>query len=159
MKNNTMEIYDISSLKRDSKQDNLYDLFTSTFKSLKNENTSIYTVSSEQTMRVDIVSNQVYKSSDYLDFILNVNEIDNPLNIMIGDELKYALIENLPYYRVGETNVQVAKNDLIDIDKQTKIDPNRKKYIEQNYTLIPTVNDSPKDPVMIDGTKIVIGGS
>jgi hypothetical protein len=154
-----MVLYNLDILERDSNQDGLYDLFTSTFKSSKSVELSTYNVSSEQSMRMDIISKEVYKSTEYLDLIMDLNEIDNPLNIMMGDELRNPPFENIQFYRLKNTNFEINKNQLIDVEKQTNVDPNRKKYVEQNYKVTPTTNESPQDPVSVYGRNIRIGGN
>lgn len=152
-----MKVFDIDSLSRDPKQDNLYNFFRPTFKSLPNEINPSYTVGEEKMMRIDLVSNSIYGSTDYMDFIMNLNEIDNPLNILPGDELKYTDFEKISFYQIQDAEFEVVRDDLVDAEKQTKIDPNRQKYIEQNYTLVPTVNEIPFDPVTIKDSRIIIG--
>lgn len=153
-----MKLYDIDKLKRDINQDNLYDLFSPTYKGAKGYQQGTYVVSPEEEMRVDLVSNSVYKSVDYVDFICNLNEIDNPLNIMEGDFLLTAPLESIDIYRANNVDVSEARRSLLNANKSTKIDENRKQYIEQNYALPPTFLDVPTDPVKVENNQIVIGG-
>jgi hypothetical protein len=43
-------------------------------------------------------------------------------------------------------------------NKTTKIDKNRKKFIDDGFVLPPVVLDETKPPVRLEGGKIVIGG-
>ena len=63
-----MEIFGISSLTRDVKQNNLYDLFIKTYE----DNTDVpfgqYTVKVEDTMRIDLVCQKIYNTTEHIYF-------------------------------------------------------------------------------------------
>ena len=74
-----MKIYDIDNL---LKKNNQYDLFTRTYKySANGIQYSSYRVQKGEEMRIDLVCKSIYGNIDYVDIILNVNNISNPLNI------------------------------------------------------------------------------
>ena len=91
-----MNFYDITSLLKINTEDGqLYDLFSQTF-SLKRLPNYEYIVRKEEEMRIDLISFSIYKTTDYADMILNLNDIDNPLNIKSGDVIYY-----IPYAEIS----------------------------------------------------------
>lgn len=154
-----MKIVDIDKLVRDENQDNLYNLFGSTFKYVDPgvaDSTSVF-VSEEESMRIDLISQRVYNSDEHVDILLNINYIDNPLNIMEGDELIYPGLGSIAYFRPDDVERETTPKVLLNPEKSTKVDEARKQYVEQNYTLTPTSIDVPQEPVKIVGNNIVIG--
>jgi len=125
-----------------------------------------YTVQKYEEMRIDSVMLSIYP--DYnaaladVDVILYINGIDNPLNIRAGQIIIYADLENLNRFRYtenGETaKVQNIKQSLAIVNKSTRTDKNRTKFIEENYTLPPTVLSKSEPSVRIDSKNIIVGG-
>jgi len=154
-----MNSYNIDKLERDPNQQNLYDFFKVTFDQSTRQKLSTEStiVTEEQYMRLDLISKQVYNDDSYVDFLCDFNYIDNPLNIMSSDELIYPNINSINSYRKLEADRKTIPGILLDSQKSTKVDENRKKYVEQNYSLTPTSIEVPKEPVQIKKGNIVIG--
>lgn len=152
-----MKIYDLDSLKNFIENTGLYDLTQVTYKHIVGYYTYIYVVEPHQEMRIDLVCNEIYGSVDYIDFLLNYNSIDNPLNIKIGDEIKYVDFESIDKFRV-QTNDDSIKSTLLSVNKSTRKDKNREKYINDSIALTPTLQDVPYNSVNIQGSQIIIGG-
>lgn len=152
-----MEIFGISSLSRDQKQNNLYDLFIKTYE----ENPSVpfgqYTVKMEDTMRIDLICQKIYANTEHLDFLLNYNSIDNPLNIKEGDVLYYVSAELIDQFTSEEPVQEENRKKFTNPAKATRKDPTRQSFIEQGYTLPPNFLDVPEAPVRIEGNTLVIG--
>jgi hypothetical protein len=152
-----MEIFGISSLTRDVKQNNLYDLFIKTYE----DNTDVpfgqYTVKVEDTMRIDLVCQKIYNTTEHIDFLLSYNSIDNPLNIKEGDILYYVSPELIDEFTSEEPAQEEAKKLLTNPAKATRKDPTRQSFIEQGYTLPPNFLDVPQAPVRVEGDSLVIG--
>lgn len=153
-----MKLFDLDTLKRDPYQDGLYDLFLPTFNMINGYQQEPYVLGREDEMRIDLVTNQIYDTVEYVDFLCSLNDIDNPLNILEGDVLFYSAVGTIDSFRNRASEVADVRNQLINPNKSTKIDPNRKKYIEENYSLPPTILPSPKPAVRIEGNDIIIGG-
>lgn len=153
-----MKFYNLDRLIRDSKQDNLYNLYDPTFKLVFGINLRQFVVGPEQVMRMDLVCNEIYKSVNQLDFLCDLNNIDNPLNIMEGDIILYPTIEAINEYRITIVDNNDARAKLLNANKSSKKDNNRQKYVEQNFALPPTVKQIPEAPVKIENGQIVIGG-
>jgi len=152
-----MEIFGISSLTRDEKQNNLYDLFIKTYE----ENPSVpfgqYTVRMEDTMRIDLICQKIYNNTEHLDFLLNYNSIDNPLNIKEGDILYYVSADLIDEFTSEEPTQQENLKKFTNPAKATRKDPTRQSFVEQGYTLPPNFLDVPEAAVRIEGNSLVIG--
>lgn len=153
-----MKLYDLDKLIRDSKQNGLYNLFEPTFIGVVGINLKTHVVSSEQEMRMDLVCKEVYGSVDHVDLLLHVNDIDNPLNIMEDDILVYPSVTAESEYRVSIVDNSDNRAKLLNPNKSTKKDDNRRKYVEENYSLPPTFLQTPTAAVKIENGQIVIGG-
>lgn len=159
-----MDIVSLLELKYNtlSKKFNLY------YPQLAFSNSSLgkYIVQSGEEMRIDLVMLSIYDENMYslkdTDVILFLNNIDNPLNINVGDEIYYPDIEALKSYRYYIDTASRAGEDvrkqLATPNKTAKPDPARKKFIDNGYSLPPVVLDEAKPPVRLEGDKIVIGG-
>jgi hypothetical protein len=153
-----MKLYDLDKLIRDNKQDNLYNLYDPTFKLETGINLRQFVVGPEQVMRIDLVCNEIYKSVNQVDFLCDLNNIDNPLNVKEGDVILYPNFDAISYYRVTITDNNDARAKLLNVNKSTKRDNNRQKYVEQNFALPPNVKQVPDASVKIENGQIVIGG-
>lgn len=155
-----MNIKSLSELKynQDNKMYNLYspDMYYPSLSLMS------YTVQKEEEMRIDLVMMSIYDDKytlEDIDVILFINGIDNALNINIGDVIYYPDKSRLSYFRYYiETNEINIAEKLSTPNKSTVKDPNRKKFIENGYSLPPVVLKEPKVPVRIEGDSIVMGG-
>jgi hypothetical protein len=152
-----MKLYDLDKLIRDTKQDNLYNFFDPTFKMNIGINLQQHVVAPEEEMRIDLVCNNIYNSIEQVDFLLDLNDIDNPLNIMEGDQILYASVTAIPEYRVKTIDNNNARAKLLNANKSSRKDDNRKKYLDESYVLPPTFVETPEAPVKISNNQIVIG--
>jgi hypothetical protein len=117
-------------------------------------------------MRIDLVMLSMYNENTLvlpsIDVILFINGLDNPLNIFAGDVLYYPSQEALDGYRYvfsQDSNAgQNIRKALSVPNKTTRVDSNRKKFIDDGFVLPPVVLDETKPPVRLEGDKIVIGG-
>lgn len=153
--------------------DDLFDLFPSTIKFDGGIDVTFseYEVLEEDEMRIDLVFQKMYELNStevgiYLgdvDIILKLNNIDNPLNIKKGMILRYPNFGSLNSFRFEtDEESKSSKKSLVQKlakpNKQTKTDPNRKKYVDNDFSLPPTVNSKPKQPIIVEGNSFKIGG-
>ena len=124
-----------------------------------------YTVQKDEDMRIDLVMKSIYEDSYSLsdiDIILYINDIDNPLNIREGMVLYYPGLESLENYRFSEDEIIVdnksVKQKLGVLNKTTRVDEKRKKFIDADYSLPPVVKQQSKPSVTYDSDNIKIGG-
>lgn len=152
-------------------QEDLYDVFATTFTYDDTVEMANYIVERDVVMRSDILMDRIYNFEDtqsagayydYTDVILFINNISNPLNIREGDVISYPInpsdLDKFIYSGNTSSDREQILSSLSYVDKSNKVDSSRKKYIENNYILPPTVNDTPKKPVDVSGTKLKIGG-
>ena len=152
-----MKLYDIENLSRDQNQDNLYNLFNKTYIDYPAAQSTNYVVDQDEEMRMDLISFRIYGSVNYVDFLCNFNQIDNPLNIMPGDVIKYVELTDVTSFNNVDTNVEEVRKGLLNSNKSTRKDPNRKQFVEQGYSLPPNFLETPQAPVRLDGNVLVIG--
>jgi hypothetical protein len=167
-----MNIYSLhNQVKLDTNQ-NLYNLFQPTFI----YNTSVplqsYEVTRDDEMRIDLIFLNMYQYDitmlenyvEDIDVILFINNIDNPLNIKKGTILNYPNPDDFVRFRFSD-NLESLSTDVTKQlatpnlpNKTTKVDPNRKAYLESDYSLPPVVLDVPREPVRIEDGRFSIGG-
>ena len=154
-----------------------YNLFRPTIKNDSPEaKYQTYVVQQEDEMRIDLIfqkmydlqSNEVGPYLENIDIILTINNIDNPLNITQGMVLKYPELGSFNLFRIenDEESFQKKKSIMEKLgkpNKQTKVDPKRKSYLNAGNSLPPTVNAKPKAPVTLSdkggsGGSFLIGG-
>jgi hypothetical protein len=151
--------YDLDKLKRDASQNNLYNMFDQTFKYLINIELNTYIVDSSFEMRIDLVCNEIYNNTEYCDFLLNLNNIDNPLNIMGNDRILYVSEDIIGLFRTDESTARELRNIYLNAAKVSKPDTKRLNYVENNYKLPPTFLQIPAESVRIVDGKIILGGN
>lgn len=155
-----MKLYDIDILSKDPNQNDLYDLTLPTFDNLPNGDIPdifSYVVEKHEEMRIDLISLKTFGSVDYVDFLLDFNKIDLPLNIKSGDIIYYVDISQVDNFRIKPENKETIQAKLLNPQKATRKDANRLRYVENNYSLPPTIQDTPVDSVQIFGDNIVLG--
>lgn len=147
---------------------NRYDIFMPSF--IKTDEVSsfnVYKVQKGEDMRIDLVMMSIYDeySLKDLDVILHINDIDNPLNIREGMELFYPVadtddpLDGFRYYAPNEEVVSKSiKSQLGVLNKTTRKDENRKKFLDSNYSLPPTVMRESRPSVTVSDGNIYVGG-
>jgi hypothetical protein len=139
-----MKLYDLDILVRDTNQSNLFNFFDPTFKMEPNIGLATHTVQPEEEMRIDVICNHLYKNVDLVDILLDINDIDNPLNIMMDDVILYPALGTDVEFRLSISNTNNVRATLLNANKTTRTDNNRQKFVENNYSLPPTFKDTPE---------------
>jgi hypothetical protein len=152
-----MKIYDIDRLFRDENQDNLFNMFVITFKTDRTVPYRQYTVPEENEGRIDLICRDIYKKIDDIDIILNLNDIDNPLNIKAGTSLSYPSYTAISNFRVNTEEAIQTRATLLNANKLTRKDSSRQAYLENNQSLPPNIQKEPQPQVKVEGNRIVIG--
>lgn len=152
-----MKVNDIENLSRDPNQGDLYDLFNKTYIDYPSSSFSEYVVEQDEEMRLDLVCFRLYGTVDHVDFLCNVNQIDNPLNIMAGDIIKYVDITEIPSFTYEGVKEEEVRRGLLNANKSSRKDPNRKQFVEQGYSLPPNFLETPQAPIKFEGNVLVIG--
>jgi hypothetical protein len=149
-----MIIFDLDILDRGN--DGLYDLSKRTHDWSVVSPRYLHVVQKSEEMRIDQVCFNIYGNTNNTGFLLNYNNIDNPLNIREGDQIFYVREDLVDSYKLQETLFPTS----IEIDlpsRTTRKDKSRESYIENSGQLPPTVLDRPTPSVTVNGNNIVIG--
>lgn len=165
------EKYDIKCLselinKSDDLNIKIYDLFDTNISWFANYEFSTYVVEESDEGRIDLIMDAIYGVDGYefsdLDVLLYLNYINNPLNILAGTEIIYVDSKSLPEYRYSggkfDSTVDDIKKAISVPNKTNRVDKNRQKFIENDYSLPPVVSSSNTSPVQITDDKIIVGG-
>lgn len=117
----------------------------------------IYVVDQFEEMRLDLISSKIYGNTDYIDFLMYINDIINPLNIVAGTILFYTNIEDVNGFKVEAPVVEDVRNKLINLSKSKRVDKNREDSNNNAASLPPTVNNGDFNPIQFEGDRVVIG--
>jgi hypothetical protein len=125
-----------------------------------------YVVQKHEDMRIDLVMQSIYDDDtstyQHCDVILYINDIDNPLNIREGMTIYYPDSQFFEEYRYVEQESnkinKTAKERLGYLNKTTRKDDKRKRFLESDYSLPPTVAREARPGVIVTPTQILIGG-
>ena len=126
-----------------------------------------YLIQKGEDMRIDLVMQSIY--GDYnlkdVDVLLYINNIDNPINIREGMVILYPDSGSMESFRWEESvansssaSAKEVRNKLAKLNKTTRKDEKRKKFLESDYSLPPFVLKDPKPAIVVEGTNIKIGG-
>jgi hypothetical protein len=142
-----------------------WDLSVPGIRGINGSEVSSYIVQKDEDMRIDLVMKSIYDESydlSDIDIILYINDIDNPLNIREGMVLYYPPSESLDdfrYYEIGNVaSNKSIKQRLGVLNKTTRVDEKRKKFLDANYSLPPVVLQETKAGVTIGPSTIKVGG-
>jgi len=142
-------------LKRSVSEGNLYNIDTRTI--INNVIFSdvlilTYIIKKEENMRFDLVCKSIYGTNKYEEELMVFNNILNPYSVKEGQVIKYLPLAQI-YYLHGFDPLKVnANNALVNKNKNTKIDPNRKA----NQGLPPTVKPSGLEQIQVDEINSII---
>ena len=157
-----MNIKSIDGVKYENRK---WDLSVPGIRGINGSEVSSYVVQKDEDMRIDLVMKSIYNSGynlSNIDIILYINDIDNPLNIREGMILYYPEEEDFDNYRFYQEEVVVnnksVKEKLGVLNKTTRVDEKRKKFIDSDYSLPPVVKQQSKPSVTFDSENIKIGG-
>jgi len=125
-----------------------------------------YVVQKHEDMRIDLVMQSLYDDDtgmyQHCDIILYINDIDNPLNIREGMVLYYPTAQAMAEYRYVEEESnklnKTVKERLGYLNKTTRKDEKRKRFVDADYSLPPVVLKESKPGVVLTPTQILIGG-
>lgn len=137
-----------NKIKRDNNQDGLFNLFQKNMVYSDNIRLKIYLVPREYEMRLDLISNHIYGSPDYIEELMVINNIINPYSIKEGQEILFC--------SQGDLSSLYVKDELLGNEDQKKkliqsSQPNReKKKLNDNQNLPPTIKPQGLEQIKID---------
>ncbi len=148
-----MKIFDLDNIINIKQYGKLYDLFQNNYTYNKRDIELIYVVEREMESRIDLICNKLYSNVDNIDFILNYNNIDNPLNIMENDIIRYVDSFKIDGSKILN-NIDESNKVRILNNNTSIVDNNRKEYL--NRLNSPVYNKTPYRPVTSGNGKITI---
>lgn len=156
---------DLESLERDRDQSGLYDLFVTSYVENKKVIVYAYKVQRGEEMRMDKICMSIYKNINHMSFLLQLNNIINPLTIKAGDLILYVNEEDTTKFKPSPEESNKLRDRVLNkaiSDKKQKIDKSRKDYLQKRKSidpLPPNVKQSPTSPLTVteDGViKIIV---
>ena len=98
------------NIKRDSDQDNLFDVFQKNIVNTQSIVRRIYIVPSEYEMRLDKISEHIYGSSDYVEELMILNDLISPYSVKEGQYIYFCQYSDLSkLYTTDEIATQQDK--------------------------------------------------
>lgn len=149
-----MKIYDLDILDKDL--DNLYDFNKRTHNWSISTPRFVYIVQKSDEMRLDQICFNIYGNTEHIGFLMNFNNIDNPLNIKEGDKIIYVQEELIDLYKLQDSQ-SISSIEVNLPNRTTRKDKSRQSYLENSGQLPPTVLDRPTQSVTLNNNNIIIG--
>lgn len=128
-----MNFTSIDKLERDRKQEGLYDLYVTFFNNNKQILVFGYKVQRGESMRIDSICNKIYKSLNHVSFLMDLNNIQNPLTIKEGDLLLYVKEDDIINFAAPLEEGAKIRDKIVNkviSDKKQQIDKTRQNYIK-----------------------------
>lgn len=139
-----MDLYELNGLKK-IKGTDLYDFTKSVFVFNGTVQVFPHIVDATEAMRMDLISNNIYQTTDHVGFLCRINNIINPLNIKEGTVLIYCLESQIKSFRPDDDDLTVeVKQVLLNMNKAKRTDKKRDKFLksdEENVPIPPTFNN------------------
>lgn len=133
--------------------DNLYNIFRQTYIDIYSYMNMTYVKDGEE-MRLDKISLRLYGSRNYIEELMQLNNIINIWNIDLGDIIYYTPSTSLEYFKSLEKEIDSVIDNVAKPNKNTRIDP------ERIVNVPPTIKPKSMQSVIIDtkNKKITISG-
>jgi len=152
---------EIESLERDRNLSGLYDFFVTTFIDNKKVIVYGYKVQRGEEMRMDKICQSIYKNQNHLSFLMNLNNIINPLTIKVGDLILYVNEEDIIKFKASPEESNKLRDRVLNkviSDKQQQIDKSRKEYVQKRSAvdaLPPNIKPSANSPMTISSDGVI----
>jgi hypothetical protein len=134
----------------------LYDLFITTYNG-KSVTLYPFYCDRKHAMRMDIVSNDLYGTTEFVGSLCQLNNIINPFSVNEGDILFWASpldlkeLMDIPTSLLGQ-----VKSDLVNSMKNRKLDTKRRNYTRTPDRLPPTIMPDNSPQIVVEQDKIKI---
>jgi hypothetical protein len=159
-----MQNYDYLADLTLDKKTGLYNLFITTYNG-DTVTLSAFFCERKHSMRMDVVSNDIYGTNKYVGSLCQLNNILNPFSINDGMIIFYAPADELEGLMVipeslKQSNIDdllgKVKSDLINLYKKRKPDNNRINYKRDDDKLPPTILPENSPQIVFDNDKLKI---
>ncbi len=133
-----------------------FDLSQTVWTNVGGRNVFLYVVDRVEEMRLDTICYKIYGNTDYVDFLMFLNDIINPLNITEGQTILYVNLEDIPGFKVEADILQDTTNKLLNLSKAKRVDKAREDFLDKP-SLPPTVNTSDVNPIQFENGRVIVG--
>lgn len=137
-----------NKIKRDPKQEGLFDLFQKNVINIQGIDYGYYIVPAEMEMRLDKISNFLYGSPNYVEELMTINDIINPYSVKEGQIIYFPTSNNL--------NILYTKDEIMEIteiQRQRLINSTQqnrdKKKINSDQNLPPNIKPSNLEQIKV----------
>lgn len=120
-----MDSFTLTNLKRDSTQGQLYNIFKQTYIDNDDVPLQYVIVQEEEEMRLDKVCVRLYGTRNYIEELMQINDIINIWNVKKNDIIYYTPFNNLSVYKRLEKEIDKAIAEISKEGKNTRVDPKR----------------------------------
>lgn len=157
-----IEFKSVENLERDKDQKGLYDLYTTFFINNKSVFVFGYKVQRGESMKINTICNKIYNNYNHLSFLLDLNNILNPLTIKEGDLLLYVKEDDIPNFTAPAEEGKKIRDKVINnaiSSKKQNANKSRKDYIKkrtQSDPLPPNIKQNTSKSLTIDNGVIKI---
>mgnify|MGYP005850636023 CR=1 FL=1 len=127
-----------NKIKRDTKPDNLFDLFQKNIIYVNSIPLNLYIVPREFEMRLDRISYYIYGSTEYVEELMVINDIISPYSVKQGQYIFFCNINDIGRLYTSDklmTELQNKKKELINSTKPSK-------NMRSNNNLPPTIKSN-----------------
>lgn len=156
-----MQFEQVDKLKFDNKS-GLFNITQSVFTFQKGIPYFAHYVESFEEMRMDLVSNRLYQTTEHTAFLCRLNNIINPLNIKEGTLLIWVEEQNIQTHTPpDDTFVEEVKQTLINLNKKRRVDSKREEYNklkDSDISLPPVFNEIEVENITISNDGIITIG-
>jgi len=153
-----MDFYSFSDsndkIKRDSLQDNLYDLTEKTVVNTQELRLKIFLVPREMEMRLEKVSEHIYGVKSYVEELMAINDIINPYSIIEGQEIYFCDISQLSLL-YQDDKLQIDDTQRLQLIASAQSNRDKRKIVGDEL-LPPTVKPKGLPQLQIDSTNKTI---
>lgn len=137
-----------NKIKRDSKQDYLFDLFQKNIVRNRGVSLNAFIVPAEYEMRLDKISNYLYGSPDYVEELMVLNDIISPYSVKEGQLIYFADQSNFNNLYTTDEMSTVKENQ-----RQRLINSNQKnrdkKKLTSDQNLPPNIKPSSLEQIKV----------
>lgn len=138
-----MRSYTFDIIKRDTKQDNLYNIFSTSIIDQPIQRLKTYVYEGEEC-RLDLVSKRLYLTTIYEEELMVINNIINKFSISVGDEIEYVDNNAIQLFRSFDVDDGQNSEKVANQNKSTRVDPNRQSGVP------PTIRPLDFEQMMVD---------
>jgi hypothetical protein len=158
-----MEIEILNKLRRT--RDGFYDLHVTA--DVNNKRFMVFSFICEErhNMRLDLVSNDIYKNANNVDVLMSLNGILNPFSVENGDEIFFVEDENVDGVRANDAttmaiidaikNANTGKDHKVDKSRLSDKQKEKERESEKRY-IPPNILDVNQSNININGGKITL---